>query len=115
MLAALLAEDVVFVLRQFGWREPSHVLDQSEDGHIHLLVAVHVDTLAGISQRHLLRGRYDDGTRDGQGLKQGQVDVTGSRRCVEDKIIEFAPVCIGNELFQGTGSHTATPERSSGG
>ena len=55
LLAAFLAEDIVSVLRQFGGREPCHVLNEAEDRYVHLLVPVHIDTFAGISEGYLLR------------------------------------------------------------
>ena len=112
LLAAFLAEDIVAVLRQFGRREPCHVLDKSQDRHVDLLVAIHVNSLACIGQRHLLGRADDNGTRDGQRLQQCQVDIRGTRGCVQDKVVQFAPVGIGNELFQRIGGHTATPEGS---
>ena len=41
--------------------------------------------------------------------------VAGARRCVEDKVVELAPVGIGYQLLQSTRSHSATPESGSGG
>jgi hypothetical protein len=73
------------------------------------------DTLAGICKCDLLRCADDNGASNGQCLQQGKVNVAGAWRSVENKIVQFAPVGISNELLQGTGSHTATPERSSGG
>ena len=55
LLAAFLAEDVVAVLGQLGRGEPCHILYQSEDGHVDLLVTVHVYSFAGIGEGHLLR------------------------------------------------------------
>ena len=69
LLAAFLAEDVVLVFGQFGGGEPCHILDETEDGHIDLLIAVHIDAFAGIGQSYLLRGGHDDGSRDGQRLE----------------------------------------------
>ena len=111
-LTTFLAKDVVFVLRQFSRGEPCHVLNESEDGHVHLFVAIHIDTLASICQGHLLRGRNDDSTSDGEGLQKGQMNVGSAWRSVEDEIVELAPVGISNELFQGIGSHSTSPKRS---
>ena len=41
------------------------------------------------------------------------MDVTGTRRSVEDEVIEFTPGSIGNELFQCVRCHSTTPERRS--
>ena len=48
LFAALFAEEVVAVLGQFGRGEPGHVLHQTKDGHVDLLVGVHIHSLAGI-------------------------------------------------------------------
>ena len=55
LLAAFLSEDIITVLRQLGRGEPRHILDESEDGHVDLFVAIHIDTLAGIGESYLLR------------------------------------------------------------
>ena len=55
LLAAFLTEDLITVLRQLGRGEPRHILDESEDGHVDLFVAIHIDTLAGIGKSYLLR------------------------------------------------------------
>ena len=87
-----LAEQVILVVRKFGRSEPSHVFYQAEDRHVHLVVGVHVDALACIGQSHLLRGADNHRSRNGQGLEQSQVDVTGARRGIQHEIIQFAPV-----------------------
>ena len=115
LLAAFLAEDVIAVLGQFGGGEPRHVLDEAEDGHVDLLVAIHVDSLAGVGEGDLLGSGDDDGSGDGEGLQQREMDVAGAWRGVEDEIVELAPVGIGNELLQGAGGHAATPESGRGG
>ena len=63
----------------------------------------------GGSQCHLLGCRYDNGTSDGKCLQQRQVYVAGTWRCIEDEVVELAPVGIGNELFQRISCHTSTP------
>ena len=75
VLAAFLAKDIIFVLGQLGRREPRHVLHEAEQWHVHLFVAVHVDALACISERYLLRRTYNDGSRNGQRLQQGEMNI----------------------------------------
>ena len=43
------------------------------------------------------------------------MDVAGAWRCVEDEIVEFAPVGIGDELFQRIRGHAAAPEGGGSG
>ena len=38
------------------------------------------------------------------------MDVTGAGRGIEDEIVEVSPVGIGNELLEGIGGHSASPE-----
>ena len=75
VLATVLSEDVVFILWQLRRREPRHILHEAEQWHVHLFVAVHVDALACISERNLLRSTYNDGSRNGQRLQQGEMDI----------------------------------------
>ena len=39
------------------------------------------------------------------------MDVRGSGRSIEDKIVDVAPVGITYELLEGIACHTSTPER----
>ncbi len=45
------------------------------------------------------------------GLHQRQMNVARTRRKIDQKIVEFAPLGIANELFQGVASHSATPNK----
>lgn len=111
LLDALLAEEEVLLVGMLGWREPSHVFYQAEDGHVDLLVLIHINTLACIRKSHLLWGADDDGTRDGERLHEGEVDVAGAGRCIEDEVVKVAPVGVADELFECVASHAASPKR----
>ena len=78
ILAALLTENIILVLWQLGRSEISHILDKTEDRHVHLVVLIHVNTLASISQSHLLRSTYDNRTRNGKSLEQGKMNIAGA-------------------------------------
>ena len=39
------------------------------------------------------------------------MDVAGAWRRVQNKVVQLAPIGIGNELLQRTRCHTATPQR----
>ena len=86
-LATFLTKDVILVLGKLGGGEPRHVLNLSQDGHVDLLVAIHIDTLTGIGKGYLLWGRHDDGSRDGERLQQRKMDIAGAWRGVEDEVI----------------------------
>ena len=61
VLSSVFAEDIVFIFRQFGRREPSHVLDKTKDRHVHFLVAEHLHTFACINECYgLRRSDHDD-------------------------------------------------------
>ena len=100
LLTTVLAEDVIFIVGQFSRRKPCHVLHQSEDRYVDFVVGIHVDTLTCIGQRHMLRRRDDDGSRDGQRLEQREMDVGCAWRRVEHKVVEIAPVGVGDELLE---------------
>ena len=85
--AAFFAEEVVFVLRQFGRGEPGHVLDEAEDGDVHLLAREHADSLAGIGEGDFLRRTDYDGTGDGKRLYHRQMDIARSRREVYQEVV----------------------------
>ena len=92
------AENVVTVVGQFGRCEPSHVFHEAQDGHIDFFVAIHVDALACIGQCHLLRGADNDGAGDGERLQEGEVNIARAGRRVDDEVVEFSPIGVGNEL-----------------
>ena len=60
-LAALFAEEVIAVFRQFGGGEPGHVFNQTQDGDVYLLAGEHADAFAGVGEGHLLRRGHHDG------------------------------------------------------
>ena len=86
-LAAFLAEDIISVLGQFGWRKPCHILHQTENRHVYLIVSLHVDTLAVICQSHVLWCAYYHSSRNGKCLKQSEMDVARAWGSVEDEIV----------------------------
>ena len=94
-----------------GRGEPRHVLHKTENRHIHLVVHVHVDSLSGVSQCHLLRRGDDDRSVNVDGLDKCEVDVAGSGRCVYHEVVERSPQRVGQQLLDGVRSHTASPER----
>ena len=94
LLAAIAAENVVTVLREFSRCEPGHVLYEAENGYADFFVLVHVNTLASICKGHLLGSAHDDGSSDVELLKKCEMNVAGAWRRVNDEVVEFAPVCL---------------------
>ena len=75
-----------------------------------MLAHEHADALASVGKCHLLRCGDHDGTRDGERLNQGQVDVAGARRHVDDEIVQFTPIGLGDELTHGVAGHGTAPQ-----
>ena len=57
-----------------------------------------------------MRGCHHHGTRQCQALYDGEVNVACPRRQINEEVIQFAPGCIGDELFQSVACHTSTPQ-----
>ena len=85
--------------------KPRHIFDYAEYRYIDFVSQEHIDTLAGIGQRHFLRSRDNDHTGDGKCLHQRKVDVTGAWRHIYKEIVEFSPVGIAYELPESVGRH----------
>jgi hypothetical protein len=104
---------------QSGQRKVAHVLDDAE--HRHLDLAEHVQPLAGIDQREILRRRHDHRAGKRHLLRHGQLRVAGARRHVDDQHVEFAPgstsrsiwlsaeITIGPRQIIGVSSSTRKP------
>ena len=82
-----------------------HVLDQPEDRRLERLE--HVDRLARIQQRDVLRRRDDDRAGHAGALAQRQLHVAGARRQVDDQHVELAPVAPGSEAAAAPPSASA--------
>ena len=80
-----LAEDVLLVAAVRADVE-AHVLDDAEHRHVDLLE--HLEPLARVQQRDVLRRGDDHGAGDRHALRQRELDVAGARRHVDDQVIE---------------------------
>ncbi len=85
----------------------AHVLDDADDGDADLLE--HLEALARVEQRDVLRRGDDDRTRDRHLLRQRELDVAGARRQVDHEIVELAPVGLAQQLLERAGDHRAAP------
>ena len=85
-----------------------HVFHQAQDRDTHFFE--HLDALFGVQQGDVLRRGHDHGARHGHALAQGELDVTGARRHVDDQIIQLFPVGLAQELLQRLGGHRAAPD-----
>ena len=85
-----------------------HVFHDTQHRNVDL--AEHLDAFACIEQRQVLRCSDDDGTGHRDLLREGQLDITGAWRHVDDQIIQVAPCGLGDQLQQRTGDHRAAPD-----
>ena len=91
LLRAAVAEDVLGVAAVRADVD-AHVLDDADDRHADLLE--HLEALARVDQRDVLRRGDDHGAGDRHLLRQRQLDVAGARRHVDDQVVEIAPVRV---------------------
>ena len=86
----------------------AHVLDDAEHRHVDLLE--HLEALAGVGQRDVLRRGHDDGAGHRHALRQRELDVAGARRHVDDQVVELAPVGVAEQLRQRLRDHRPAPD-----
>ena len=89
-------------------RESRHVLDDADDRHVDGLE--HVDGLVDVVHTHVLRRCDDDGAHEVAGLREGKLRVARARRHVDDKVVEFTPAHLEEELLDGLVDHGPTPD-----
>ena len=85
----------------------AHVLDDAEHGHVDLLE--HLEALAGVGERDVLRRGDDDGARDRHALRERELDVAGAGRHVDHEVVEIAPVRVAEQLGQRLRDHRSAP------
>ena len=108
--AAVVAEDVVFLVRMLLRREPGHVLHQPEDGPVDGRVLEHVHAFLHVGEGHGLGRRDDDGAFHRDIVHQGDVDVAGARGHVDEQIVQRTPLDLQDHLFQGAAGHRPAPD-----
>ena len=91
-------------------RKPGHVLHQAENGPAYGRIAEHVGAFFHVGEGDGLRGRDDDGALHGDVADQGDMDVAGSRRHVDEKIVQRPPGDLENELLEGAAGHGTAPD-----
>ncbi len=105
-LAAVLAEDVLLV-PAIRADVQAHVLHDAEHRHADLLE--HLETLARVGERDVLRRRDDHRAAHRHPLRESELDVARAGRHVDDQIVEVAPVRLREQLVQRRRDHRATP------
>ena len=87
--------------------EVRHVLDQAHNGDIQ--VVRQVDRLANDHGNKLLRCGNGDDTVNGQHLEHREEHIGGSRRHVDQHVVDVAPVGLVPELLDDAGNDRAAP------
>ena len=85
----------------------AHVFNHAENRNIDLLE--HLETLARVHQRNVLRRGHNHRTGDGDALRKRQLNVAGARRQIDHQIIDVAPVGFIEQLLQRLRHHRAAP------
>ena len=85
-----------------------HVFHHAEHRNVHF--AEHFHALARVEQGQVLWRGDDHRTGHRDFLRQGQLDVTGAWRHVDDQVIQIAPRGLCHQLQQGTGNHRPAPD-----
>ena len=80
-----------------------HVLDDAEHRHVDLFE--HAQPFARIGKRDVLRRGDDDRTRERHPLGEGQLDIAGAGRQVDDEVVEIAPIGVAEQLVERGGDH----------
>ena len=88
--------------------EPAHVLDHAAHGELE--PAGGERRALGHPLRRRLRRRHDDDLRPGHDLGQGEGDVAGPGRHVDEHEVRLAPVGVGQELLDRLVQHRAAPD-----
>src|SRR3984957_13075314 len=87
--------------------ERAHVFDDAE--HLDVDLTKHFDGFANVGERD---GRWscdDDCARDRDGLNQGELDVTGARREIDQQVVELTPDHAAQKLRDDAVQHRAAP------
>ena len=86
----------------------AHVLDDAQHRHLNLLK--HAQRLARVQEGDILGGGDNHRTTDRDALSQGQLDIAGPRRQVNDHVVHVPPIGLVEQLFQCLGHHGTTPD-----
>ena len=84
-----------------------HVFDDAKDWHIH--AAEHCQRLGHIRKGHILWCGHKDASSNRHRLRQRELCIRGSRRQVNDEIVEVAPLHVAQELLNRATDKGAAP------
>src|SRR5690606_29783157 len=109
----LFSENIIFVSGKFCRGKIAHVFHQPDYRNINLRLAKHGNTFFSICKCYFLRSSHHNYACHRYKLHQCKMDISGSRRHVNDQVIEFSPVNISHKLPDGTTGHGASPHHRS--
>src|SRR3989338_7580186 len=107
LLAAARSENMLF-MPAFRTDMRAHVFHNTDDLNADLLE--HLEPLARIHQRDVLRGGYDHRAGERHLLGQRKLDVAGAGRQVNDQIVQVIPARLAQQLIQRLRDHRAAPD-----
>ena len=107
LLGAAVGEDLG-AFAAFRTCEPAHVLDETENRHVD--AAEHVQPLARIDERDVLRRGHDDCATERHALRHGELHVPGAGRHVDQQYVEFTPFHVAEQLLQRALDHGPAPD-----
>ena len=95
--------------------EPGHIFHQAVDGFVHLRVAEHIHAAEHVGKGHLLGRSHYDSAAHRHVSYQGDMDVSRSRRHIDEQEIQRAPSRLEDNLLEGGGGHGAAPDEGLSG
>ena len=100
-------EDLVPLIA-IGTDEIAHVLDDPQDRNLQLLE--HLEPFARIDEAHVLRRRHDNHPRHAHHLGHRKLRITGTRRQIDDEIVQLSPLNISGKLADELVHHRTSPD-----
>ena len=107
LLRATFGKDVGLMVAM-GTDEPAHVLHEPQHRDVHLVE--HRLRLDGVGQGHVLRRGHYHRAADADLLRDGELDVAGAGRQIEDQVVQVTPAHVAQQLHQGAVQHRAPPD-----
>ena len=98
----------MFLVPAVGTDMRAHVFNHPDDRRLELVE--HVDPLAGIQQRYILRCANNNCAVHMGLLRQGHLHIAGAGRQIDDQHIQCAPLHLHHHLLQCAHQHRTAPD-----
>ena len=86
----------------------AHILNHAQNGRVQR--GKHIQSLARIQKRYILRGRDHDCAGQFRFLAKCQLNITGAGRQIDDQDIQLPPLHLIEHLLQCAHQHRAAPD-----